>query len=135
MYKLHSITALLAEAREMHTNHDIRFKWIGVINSMIGEQLNSGSHSPGVMFYLWTARDVLENANPDVHTHSSVKTRLRIAEHFLDKAVIANDTRHATESMTWHSGFQELFNAPGAFNESETQYFVPPSEDMEEIPF
>lgn len=78
----------------MHTNHDIRFKWIAVIKSMIDDQLNAGVHSAGVMWCLFTARDVLDNANENVHTHSSVKTRLRIAEHFMEKAVMAEDKRH-----------------------------------------
>lgn len=135
MYELNSITALIQEAREMHTNHDIRFKWIGVIKSMIDDRLHSGVHSPGVMWCLYTARDVLDNACENVHTHSSVKTRLRIAEHFLEKAVVADDRRHDPLRMTWHSGKPELFELPGASDKIKTQDFIPPSEDMEEIPF
>lgn len=126
MNELESISAIVQECYTMHTNHWIRHQWIQVIVSMLRQVTTSGLYTDESKRFLITAIDVLACLEQDQNDHTTVKTHLRIAATFIEKAV----EKHSDEAglSPW------VFVIPQGIEATQPD-FAPPGEQMEDIPF
>lgn len=117
-YALQSIQTVTKAVALEYTSHERRNAKIDVIRRMIASNMDSGNVK--VREYL-IAADYLLEIVPSAAGHTQARTVCFMALDMINSAMCEHKGEEPKPvRMIWHSGEQD---------------FVPPSEDMEDIPF